>query len=76
MEIYRPGLKNIVDIMSGKLDRATEARDVDAILLIARVLACAARQLTLNDGDDVAIKVSAEALLRTQTELMQYEERQ
>ena len=32
MEIYRPGLKNIVDIMSGELDRATEARDVDAIL--------------------------------------------
>jgi hypothetical protein len=74
MEISRPGLKGIVDNMSEKLDHAQRSRDIGAVLLIARVLACAAHQLTLNDGDDVAIKASAEALLQAQAELMRHEE--
>jgi hypothetical protein len=73
IDIHPPGLKKIIAEMTAKLDRAEGVGDSTGIALIARVIACAANQLTLVGAPDVEILRSAEKLLEAQAALMRHE---
>ncbi|WP_348223455.1 hypothetical protein [Luteolibacter sp.] len=74
MEITPENLKPLVLKMTGKLTLAEKAGDIVGVILIAKVLASVAIQMTMNKAPWPEQKVSTEELLNRQADLIRYEQ--